>query len=321
MTETPPAPLFIVGMPRSGTTLVSMLLNAHPEVAVTPETHYFTRFARVGERRGAFASAAGRRLLIGEMLKSKVFSAFGFTEDEVEGILDGVEAAPLPGHRDVLAVIAGAYAKKNGKVQWGEKTPGHVLHLDRVLESFPEARVVNVVRDARDVSLSLGRVPWQKGNLLSHLSDWRRCTRAASRVAGDNVLTVRYEDVISSPHEAVERICAHVRVPFDKGMLEYPYKARPNFDTAVEPWKSRNVERIDSANQGKWRREMSHSDQQISWLMVGDDLEALGYPHGATGSVPLAAPRLGALLAANAWGLGRHYVGRAKARLGGEGCL
>src|SRR4051794_27962840 len=123
---------FVVGCSRSGTTLLRALLDAHPLLAVPPESHFAVapRLRRLG--------------------RDPWFRLWGIEPPDLRG-LDVADA--------VRAVFA-AYAAAQGKPRYADKTPHYVSHLPLLAERFPEARFVHVVRDGRDVALSLLEVPW-----------------------------------------------------------------------------------------------------------------------------------------------------------------
>src|SRR5215216_6948263 len=173
-----------------------------------------------------------------------------------------------------------AYAALHGKPRWGDKTPHYVHHVDHLLGLWPGARFVVLVRDGRDVALSLRRLPFGPNNAWAAAQWWARGVRAGTRAQDDHpdaVLTVRYEDLAAAPQEEVRRLCAFLGLGYDDDMLalEHVDPARIVPDQAA--WFPTLFDGINTSAVGRWRREMSRRDRRIFAALAGAELEQLGY--------------------------------------------
>ena len=219
--ERPPAP-FVVGMNRSGTTLLRMMLDSHPELAIPPETHFVPDLLRAVRKRGATAADA-----LAAMKSHREWEDFGFSDAEALGWLEG-----LPKLEPGAAVRAffEAYAARVGKPRWGDKTPRYVLKMPLIQRHVGEARFIHVIRDGRDVALSvLDRTVREDVDAAEVARRWRRKIERAREDAPrlHHYLEVRYEDLVAEPEPALRRICEFCELDYDPAMLSYHETASP----------------------------------------------------------------------------------------------
>ncbi|HEX2303158.1 MAG TPA: sulfotransferase, partial [Gaiella sp.] len=159
----PPAP-FIVGVARSGTTLLRLMLDAHPEMAIPPETHFIPKVIK------ACDLADDPHEAVFELLTThRRWPDYGLDADELRERLDRI--APLSAG-DALRAFYGLYAEKQGKPRWGDKSPSYVRRMRRVASALPEAHFVHLVRDGRDVALSQVEVDFGPDQIADAARDW-----------------------------------------------------------------------------------------------------------------------------------------------------
>lgn len=280
-----PPPIFITGMPRSGTTLVSMLLNAHSRVAIAPETHYFRKYVQKGNRRRCLSTPAAFERFAHFFLSGAEIRAFHFTDREKKDLRQAILSEDRT-HASVLEAVLSTYAGKHGKTIWGEKTPDHVYYIEELLKTFPHGRIIVVLRDPRDIGLSLRKVGWHRGNLIQHLTEWKRVVRIARAVRQrhpDKIYVIRYEDLLSRTVETTEALCDFLEIGYEPEMVEYHRVAVPNFDVSSEPWKAKNLRPLDTTNRMKWRDEMTPDECAVADRLAGDELVQMGYkPSGCS---------------------------------------
>ena len=147
----PPAP-FVVGATRSGSTLLRLMLDAHPEVAIPSETHFVPDVIKACRRGGAGADEVAD-LIIGHHR----WGDFHLDPDELRRRL---RALPRVRPGDAVRTVFELYAEGKGKSRWGDKTPGYARHMPSIERALPEARFVHLIRDGRDVALSVIPLAW-----------------------------------------------------------------------------------------------------------------------------------------------------------------
>jgi hypothetical protein len=305
-------PFFIVGCDRSGTTMLRLILDRSGEVAIPTESMILVDFAR----------HAGDPLA---------------TDAEFDRLARAVWRHPkvrewrLPAgpprrqgrtgsaaFRAALEAPYLAYAHTQGKSRWGDKTPYYVTELDLVKRIFPEARIVNLVRDGRDVGMSLLRVPFGPGNMWAAAHQWREAVDAGDAAAaryGRDVLTLRYEDVVSDPQTEAARVSAFCEVEFDPEMLAVERSA-DRVARGWEGWFSQLSAGISQASVGKWRTGMSQGDQALFTSIAGDALRRHGYElpdSGMPPRVPVAA-YAAQNWAVKLWNFGKLHVVQERGR-------
>jgi Sulfotransferase family len=282
-----PDPFFIVGNDRSGTTMLRLIVDRGPDAAVPPESMFLTDYAAAldaGEPRDP-VSAARLMRAVWEHPKVRLWE-LPPQPPAVPPELRGEDA-----YRFIAAAPFEAYAARHGKRRWGDKTPHYVHHVDHLLRLWPRARFVVLVRDGRDVALSLRRMPFGPNNAWAAAQWWARGIRAgerAQRAHPDAVLTIRYEDLARRPEEEVHRLCAFLGLRYADDMLalEDVDPARIVPDQAA--WFPTLFDGINTSAVGRWQREMSRRDQRIFAALAGAELERLGYETGAAEAPPVS---------------------------------
>ncbi len=210
------SPVFIVGMARSGTTLMRAFLSAHPDIAVSPETHFLSYWVR---RHGheELRGWSDYRDFWAAFSASHHFTRMGVDAADVSARLPADEP---PTFRSVFTALMDAYAAATGKPRWGEKTPGHHAHLARVLDWYPNAQVVYMLRDPRAVVASLLEAPWAEPSITHQAARWRDSTRSLNAWDEDpRVQIVHYEALVTDPETTLRRVCDFLGEPFDDGMM------------------------------------------------------------------------------------------------------
>lgn len=178
-------------------------------------------------------------------------------------------------------------ARREGKSVWGDKTPHYILDVDTLQEIFPAARFIHVVRDGRDACLSQIKANFGPRTIFSAALYWKKCVQAGLRsedtVQPNQFLRIRFEDLLSDTEIGMRRVCDFLNVPFDRAVctpsvLAYRYR-KPIFRQVTKSYGTTGS--IVSENTQKWKKEMSHADQEVFESLAGDLLEQLGYEtHG-----------------------------------------
>jgi hypothetical protein len=269
-------PIFVVGMPRSGTTLLSAMLDAHPDIAITPETHFYTRC-----RPSADAPAAALREAWARLQQQPGVQDMGFSDAELAEIWDDVRTEDAPGPPALLRALGTAFARRAGAAAWGEKTPDHLPHVPDLLGDFPDAVVVVLIRDPRDVCLSLRGLPWNHDSLPESAWKWRRYARLAHRFGADipsRVRAVRYERLLDAPEAVLRGLLEWMDASFDESVLRF-HEHRPGpADAEREPWKGKVHRPIDPSNKAKWRDRMGPAERWVVQRIGGRWLRTWDYP-------------------------------------------
>jgi hypothetical protein len=278
----PDAPVFVVGVARSGTTLLAAMLSAHPRLDCGPESRFFARYRHLdGSARRRLVDPAAWPGPAVEFLVSlqnqghPVIDLFGLTETEVRAWL----AVRPPALATILEALTVLHAEHAGKPRWLEKTPRHLLMTDTLRRLWPEARIVRIVRDPRDTALSLSAMPFAKESVVGNLVRIDQDDRASrDRIEADPLaLTLRYEDLVSEPARELARVCAFIGEDYEPSMLEGRSSAAEGVAAAHEWWKESVGGPLTTSSVGRWRREMPTDVQRFAELHLAGFLRQHGF--------------------------------------------
>jgi hypothetical protein len=294
---------FIVGCGRSGTTILRLMLNAHPDLAVPPESHFLRRVAEQPER----TTPAG---LLESALSSERFADWGIDPDEVRA--QAVQHPPSS-LAEATDLLFSSYAQAHGKARWGDKTPPYVMCMDGLAKILPDARFVHIIRDGRDVALSYSSVSFgPRDDPVAQAEFWSRRVeagrRSGERLGSRRYLEVRYEHLVSDPETVLKQICRSIDLPFDASMLGYQTTVEEALPSSKKAFHT-NADKPIARDLRDWRTAMSSEDRAAFDAVAGDLLRRLGYevlggptPHGIARRI--AVERF------------RHKIGTLRTRLG-----
>ena len=287
------APVFVVGSPRSGTTLLyHMLLSAGGFAVYRSETNAFnileTHF-------GPLASVENRRRLMDSWLRSKLFRVSGLDAEQIRArVLE-------PGCRnggDFLRIVMGEVARRQNVERWADCTPEHALYVSRIKETIPDALVIHIIRDGRDVALSMSRLafprtlPWDRERRLVVAGlywGWMvRHARRSGRTLGRDYLEVRFEELVSHPRETLLSLSRFIGQD-----LDYDRILEVGIGSVSDPNSSFKAGGRGGGFQpvGRWREALDPAGLQALEDCVGGLLEALGYEPANPGEARSRRPR------------------------------
>jgi Sulfotransferase family len=268
---------FVVGAGRSGTTLLRAILDSHPRLAVAHESHFFAEMLQTRERYETDGSLNGARFLE-DLAREAWLERHGLSLADVEEELASRPASNVP---DAIRRVFEAYARARGKPLYGNKTPDHVLHLPQIAAAFPDARFVHIVRDGRDVALSLLDTGWGPRNVGEAALFWSRHV-LAGRDAGAELppgryVEVSYEALVGDAERTVGDVCRFLGLAMDERMLHYYERAEEIVAAAKQPAIHARISLPPTKGLRDWRTAMGPSDVALFEALAGDTLEELGY--------------------------------------------
>ncbi len=283
-------PFFIVGFQRSGTTLLRLMLDHHPALAVPLDTtglwaRYEERLAEYGN----LATETDARRLVTDLLGEERIQLWE-TPLTLESVLD---ARTLPGYPGIVDAFHRAYAAHRGKARWGDKDPGNMERIDRLHRWFPDCQVIHIVRDGRDACLSQQEQDFGIQDLFECATAWREQVEWVRRIGAvlgpARYFELRYEDLIVDAEPVLRRLCAFLGASYEPAMLEYHTSVRQSVpDSKRHLWPK--LDRPPQKDNGeRWKREFSPGERIGFEKRAGRMLRAMGYetlarPVGAYGT-------------------------------------
>lgn len=279
---------FIVGVPRSGTTLLRLMVDAHPEIAIPGETHFIPELIEFFRGQNlnpmSFYNCITNFRTWSDFHIPKIFfynelmkiTEFNFSKG--------------------LRCFYQLYAERHDKKKWGDKTPLYGQHLLEIQDILPEAHFIHIIRDGRDVSLSLRNVWFCPSHNADDLATyWVRLISETRRQAAQCrcYIEVLYEDLIFNPEDTLKKICSFIELDYsplmknyrffsEKRLREFSGRSAQNgvmdicVDDFLEMFKRTTYE-PDGSRVGVWRKEMSIEDQIVFRRTAGHLLSELGY--------------------------------------------
>jgi len=286
----PPMPI-IVGNPRSGTTLLRLMLDAHPDLAIPPETYFIPALLQLEGDSHHLREAFYKQLTADPRWPDFHLSAESFYTH-----LFNIEPFTITAG---LRCFYQMYAKRFGKSRWGDKTHGYVLQIQDIQATLPEAHFIHIIRDGRDVALSMKGMWWEAGDdIEKQASNWVWRIREARQQAQfcQHYLEVRYEELIANTTKVLQDICAFINLPYNSQMEDYYKSAQSRLNEFNDLYKpdgtiwakkeqflsihSLTSQAPDRSRIGRWKREMSNGDRAKYEKIAGAMLRDLGYETG-----------------------------------------
>lgn len=284
MEEGAPAP-FIVGVGRSGTTLLRLMLDAHPDIAIPYETHFLPSVLNRPElTRDEFFQI---------LTRAETWPNLGLKADAFHAALHGIEPfSPAAG----LRAFYDLWAQRFGKRRWGDKTPTYRSHMPDIQRLLPEARFIHLIRDGRDVALSYQGLWFGPGDDIDVQARFWRDQIVSTRQTGAKMkhyLEVRYEDLLLDTVNTLSRICRFIDVPYDDRMLDYPKTAEARLSDIIFPFgpPDRAVPELpgflaihdlvktppNPSRIGRWRHGLSRDQIDVYEEIAGPVLQTMNY--------------------------------------------
>jgi hypothetical protein len=278
------APIFVVGNGRSGTTLLRLMLSAHPRIYISHEAGFYMWEA-------GFPRKMPRRQYVEAYLKSRSCRWLAIDPERVLAQLP--DPLPVDRVKDAYAAIMREKAALYDRPRYGDKTPGHTWCLREIYRDFPDARVIRIVRDPRSNVESLTRMPFASSSVLACAMMLRSEHEKAAPFA-DRMLTIRLEDLLADGRAVMGKVLEFVGEPWDDAVLDHANHLPDANDMPPHPWLESSAKER-TAPQAKW---LSLSPAQIRLIerITAERMAAGGYPPAALDREPGALEVLWARL-------------------------
>jgi hypothetical protein len=242
------------------------MLSAHPELAVPLEMRYLIDAYESRDQWPDLRDEAARTKLV-DWILDRPESRYGRTGVPKKRARVALMEQTTLG--SVLGRTLELYAEKNGKVRWGDKRPNYILHLPEILQMFPDAQIIDVVRDPRGAVSSMKELGWFAGSVGPGAELWVASIEAGrfaqARLAPDQYLQVRYEDLLDDPPTVLAGVAAFLGLDPDGvgDMVEYQGH-RPEQDAMKDRYHANVAKGVDPTIAQSWRRRLD--DVEIAFI-------------------------------------------------------
>ncbi|NOY17543.1 MAG: sulfotransferase [Gammaproteobacteria bacterium] len=266
-----PAPIFIMGCPRSGTTLISQILNSHPDFAIYHESYFYHILTGEMKYYGDLSRHENLRYFVSDVIdiiKRKATDEHDFQPD-LDSVIEMTGNHSLSG---VIASVLTLYAQQHNKIRGGDKTPENYEYLNRIGSELPDSPVLFVVRDPRDVCLSSRKLFNSSLQRTSRL--WNESIQRYA-FHKDAVKLISYETLVENPEAEVKAICHHIGISYTPEMLKHSKNIPSRFLDGKKDLGLLNSS-ISSRSVGGFHS-MNNDEIQLIETLCQQGMELMGY--------------------------------------------
>lgn len=280
-----PSLFFIIGRPRSGTTLLRFLFEAHPRILVPPESPFILNLYRKYRKVTDWDPSIIREFC-DDVFKQRYFDKWLTDKEHLyQRLLEKEGKATFQTMvRQVCLSYTSVFEKE--EILWiGDKNPGYSLYVHRIHQLFPEAKIIHITRDYRDNYLSLIKVNFEVPIVPLVVYRWKFALKQMWKLKKqipDQIYSVRYEDLVADPELCFRAVCQFLGIPYDPEVLSF-YRKKSEVEKAYSAhdeisqvhqslFNPISTRRIDL-----WKTEMKSGDVRIADLVAGKAAEMAGY--------------------------------------------
>ena len=272
-------PIFIVGVGRSGTSLLQSILASNSNMSFLPETGFFRRYV-TGRRLEKWATKSSIDRAVDRLLADPVLERLAMDVATI------AKEAGQPLDISVYLKIQSLAMDVQGKKRFGDKDPKLIEWLPLLKFYFPKSYVIHIYRDPRGVSLSKQKADWSRRrgtyvNAIVSLAQLRLVSETGPKVFGKNFVEASYEDLVANPEHTLTSLCSQVGLTFEPAMLNFQSKAAELMSPTELQWKSATLELIQGSNAHKCEEELAPHDSLFIERCFRQFMNTRGYPLGA----------------------------------------
>jgi len=288
-------PFFILGNPRSGTSLLRLMLNSHPQICVPPECGFiewwYEKYCGWNKNKSRDENAVDE--YVRDILSSKKMETWQIEENKLsENIL-----FHLPeNYAQLCLMVCLTFAQKKNKAKlkrWGDKNNYYIQRMHKLLTIFPSAQFILIIRDGRDVACSYKsmqklesasvykpKLPHKIDDIANEwLANNQRVLNFFDTLPEDQKCILKYENLVTNTENELEKICKFTGLDFSGDMLNYFLHNKENQDepAALMDWKKKTMEKPDPSNYGKYKKELMPEEVNIFNSISGEMLKQFNY--------------------------------------------
>lgn len=274
---------FIIGRPRSGTTLLQSIMDAHPSVIIPFESpvilNLYKKYGKIN-----YWSKKTIKEFINDLYKVRKFDVWPMDKVDLEKSLYSET-----GNNSFINLIKIIYShyislfKKDKPLIIGDKNPIYSLYLKKLVKIFPDAKYIYILRDYRDHILSVKKVGLIMQSTAITAFRWKKSLKQLEKAINKkrNIFFIRYEDFVSKPEKHLNNICDFLNIPYKPEILEFYKHVDKNFDNyereKLELFHGSLMKPINKDAVGKWKVNLSEKDQKIADFICGKKAKRYNY--------------------------------------------
>lgn len=302
--------VFVIGVGRSGTSLLQAMLASHPDIASLPETAFFRRYVarRTLEK---IARQNGESAAIDTLAADAPFARLGL---DAASLIAEAPTQGLPLDNAVYRAITRHFVASCGVL--ADKDPRLSEHLPLIKAHFPFSYIVHIIRDPRDVIVSKRNAEWSMSQplwrqLIAGAAQMELASRCGPQLFGERYITLKYEELIATPQETLQLVCEQIGLRYDHSMLAFSQSAREIVTKGEAGWKGATFGELLSDNSHKWKAALTKRDAALAEKVCKRTMKLGSYEPAASRGGLLA---LALTMAAHSYSLRRVWQQSRKAQ-------
>lgn len=252
--------IFIVGVGRSGTSLLQSMLNAHPDVSFPPESHFFKKYIAKTKKKRKLEKRGVDNFL--KLLKNdNSFLRLNFEPEELlESFSDNKSDFKL---EKVYSLLLEKYLKKTNKLIIGDKDPRNLDFQDKLFNYFSKSVIIHIIRDPRDVVLSRGKAEWSSSwpfwlHPMVYRAQLRRGRKLGKKLYKSNYFEIKYENLLTDPEKALKDVFNKLEIQYTSQMLEFAASSKELVSANEMQWKKETLGPLLKNNKNKWLKQFNN---------------------------------------------------------------
>jgi len=267
-------PVFILGVQRSGTTLLRLILNSHSHIAIPEEAEFLRPIIK---KKYLYNEISKKDLkkIYNYLKNSPYYALWNYDSSKFLNWLEKQSSIPL---REFIHNLFMSYAESESKIRWGDKTPSLFRKLRLLYKLFPSAKFIHIVRDGRDVFDSWRKLDPSKNNVVVVSLEWQyklyKIENFLKILPENSKYTIRYEDLLIEPEETVMKICNFIEMEFESRMLNFYMQSKYYIGNHHS---SLIFQPINPGNLFKWKKNLTETELKVFNYLAGNYLRKYGY--------------------------------------------
>jgi len=284
-------PLFIIGNPRSGTTLLRLIINAHSQFCVPPECGFiqwlYSSYRSWSAKWSQDQSRVDQFLV--DLANCRKIETWHL---DMKALQSRIQTTKPDSYADLCATVLIQYIvqEKPAAIRWGDKNNYYIQHTSILQDIFPNASFLCIVRDGRDVACSYRELikrtdkssvyyPNLPADISEIAKEWATNNQVIKKlIASEKATWVRYEDLVHMPEETIHNVCSSLGIPFESRMLSYHTEKAASEPAEMLAWKEKTQSAITSSQTQRYRRDLTGNEIRSFEKYAGDILDFFGYP-------------------------------------------
>ncbi|MEM8527121.1 MAG: sulfotransferase [Bacteroidota bacterium] len=271
--------IFIVGVGRSGTSMLMTLLNGHSKIAFTPETHFLRFYVGSQEIQAEFEAKGVTKFK--EIIDQDDYYK-RLHIDSSELLAPYLKEKKVFDLRAIYKEILSTYLRRKDKTYIGDKDPRYIDYLPIIKEIYPNAKIIHIYRDPRDIVLSKTKADWSAHrpywmNAIISQVQIKKGRKKIQELFDGHFYELSYESLVANPNESLTKLLAFLDLELEKEMLDLRKSAEELVDKAEMQWKNNTFKPVMNANKEKWRKGLSTSQIRCTEIICKEWFKNLGY--------------------------------------------